>query len=163
MKRLVLAVLALAVLSVAAFAQVQIEDRGVSPTATPSIYWPINQTGGSELWSLDSAATDTSAYYKIVPGLYYTLTLKTSGVAGDSLRSVRIFRNTIPSTVGAEKIDSIITIAGATQSTKDILGGAAGLKYPVMARYLYVVVVGATTGAAGATTIDAKMWSSVLP
>ena len=163
MKRLLLVVAVLGALSALAIAQSQIEDRGISPTSTPTMYWQINQTGGSEQWTNDSAAVDTSAFYKVVPGLYYTVSAVCDNAA-DTITQLYVYRNTTASVTGGQLIDSFGVIAGTTVSWRDIHGGSAGLKYPVMARYLYFIMTGDATPGAGAGTIaDVKLISSVVP
>ena len=164
MKRITLLVVVLCIglLGLAA-AQVQVEDLGASPQGTQSTYYSINATGNPGPWPLDSAQIDTSIYVRITPGLFWTVKA-VCAAAADTITQTYIYRNTVPSTVGMQLIDSLGVVGGTTTVWRDLHGTAAtGVKNVVMARYLIFIPTSDTGAGADASSFSVELFSSKNP
>lgn len=142
--------------------QMPAEDNGFAPARILQGYWVVSDNNIGGPWVLDTAQIDTSLPYRVAPGLYYTVKAS-SGATADTLDQVYIYGNTTPTMVGARLLDSTGVVGGTTPVWRDIHGGAAGLKYPVMARYLFFRPDNDGADATSGALAVIELFSSVVP
>lgn len=156
--------------AIAVYAQQNIEDVGINVADAGYQYFYVNGAGVSgALWPLTVSQTDTSALYRIEPGLFYTAKCKVASPSGDTCVSMQIWYADAPDYAAGRLVDSFSnnTIGLYTTTAggwRDFWGGSAGLKYPVNeGRYVFFVATNDNQVASTTTYLQMEVFSSVEP
>ena len=140
----------------------QIEGPGLRVNSHGYMYKPLVGAGSASsatTWSVDSALTDTSEAYKIIPGSYVSISM-TLGATTDTLDDIYIYASNTGSPADWFLIDSIPLINGedGLSHLRYVHGpssasGGVGAVTPVIARYIHVVVANHDGANASAATV----------
>jgi hypothetical protein len=165
MKAWKLAVALAVVLAMAGLAigQRNIEGPDLRVNSVGYTYKPLignDDASTATVWSLDSAVTDTSAAYKIIPGSFVAISLSV-GATTDTLDQVYIYGSMTGSPADWVLLDSIGAVDGEDGPIEEMryvhgpANGSVGAATPVLCRYVHLTAAnhdGANAAAANVVT-----------